>query len=252
MAHLHQLKFVSLVDEYFVKRHRPNISILEVGSYDVNGSVRQIFPGCKYIGADLCAGPGVDLVRSGHEIDSPDGSFDIAISCECFEHNPHWLATFVNMHRMTRPGGLVIMTCASKGRLEHGTRRAHFDSSPGTSSLSIDYYRNLTENDFADAVGLDQLFAARRFFYIRRSCDLYFVGWKTGPARFEGDVDGFCRDVEEINNLGKTRVKIFDIPVSVARHLDMNDKAFQDFSFSYLAAVRPIRDFIKSLSRWRR
>jgi SAM-dependent methyltransferase len=250
LAHLHQLKFVSLVDEYFVKRHRPDVSILEVGSYDVNGSVRQIFPDCKYIGADLCEGPGVDLVRSGHEIDFPDGSFDIAISCECFEHNPDWFATFLNMHRMTKPGGLLIMTCASKGRLEHGTPRAIFDSSPGASSRGLDYYRNLTEKDFTDAIKLDQLFAAHRFFYIRRSCDLYFLGWKIDLTPFKGDLDKFCRDVEKINNLGKTRVKIFDIPVSLARHLDMDDKAFQDFACSYLAAVRPIRDFIKSLSRW--
>jgi len=32
----------------------------------------------------------------------PANSFDCTISVECFEHNPFWLETFVNMLRMTR------------------------------------------------------------------------------------------------------------------------------------------------------
>src|SRR5262245_54404953 len=135
MAHLQQMAFVALVDEHFVRPHRPGLRILDVGAYDLNGSARSVFSGCDYVGVDLCEGPGVDLVCSGHEISLPDRSFDITISCECFEHNPYWLETFRNMHRMTCDGGLVVITCASRGRLEHGTPRTDFSSSPGTQSL---------------------------------------------------------------------------------------------------------------------
>lgn len=250
MAHLHQMKFVSLVDEYFVERHRPHLKILEVGSYDVNGSSRQVFAGCDYIGADLCEGPGVDMVCSGHEINFPDATFDVTVSCECFEHNPHWLETFQNMHRMTKPGGLVVFTCASKGRLEHGTRRAEYESSPGTSSLGMDYYRNLNEQDFRQALRLEEMFARHLFFYIKRSRDLYFIGWKIGQTAFTGDTASFSRDVEAINSLGKARIKLFDVPIYIAQRLDLDDKAFQDFAIGYRAKVRPVREFIKSLSRW--
>jgi SAM-dependent methyltransferase len=249
MAHQHQLKFVSLADQHFVRHGRETLRILEVGSYDVNGSVRHIFTGSDYIGADLCEGPGVDIVRSGHEIDFADASFDLTISCECFEHNPYWVETFLNMHRMTKPGGLVVITCASRGRLEHGTPRANYYGSPGTSALGMDYYRNLGQDDFARALRLDELFASHRFFYIRKNHDLYFIGWKQGEPRFRGDIERFSRDVRAINRLGTNRIKIFDLPVSLARLLPLDDRSFQNFAFGYLTMVRPVREFIRSLSK---
>src|SRR5215207_8155172 len=116
MAHPQQLRFFSIVKDLFVRPHQPGLKVLEVGSYDISGSVRQHFAGCDYTGVDLIPGPGVDVVGSGHEIAFDDGSFDLTVSSECFEHNPYWLETFVNMHRMTRPGGLVVFSCASRGR----------------------------------------------------------------------------------------------------------------------------------------
>jgi hypothetical protein len=68
--------------------------VLEIGAYDVNGSVRDLFRSASsYVGVDLQEGPGVDLVGFGHEIDHPDGWYDITISSESFEHDPHWRQT---------------------------------------------------------------------------------------------------------------------------------------------------------------
>ena len=64
------------------------LRVLEIGSADINGSIRSFFPGSDYTGVDLSAGPGVDVVASGHELALPDRDVDLAISCECFEHNP--------------------------------------------------------------------------------------------------------------------------------------------------------------------
>src|SRR5690606_19424692 len=99
--------------------------VLEVGSLDLNGSVRSNFSGCDYLGIDVAAGPGVDLVCQGQDYDAPDGSFDVVTSCEAMEHNPYWRETFANMLRLCRPGGLILMTCATTGRGEHGTTRKH-------------------------------------------------------------------------------------------------------------------------------
>lgn len=154
--------------------------ILEVGSYDVNGSVRSLFAGAAdYVGVDLEEGPGVDRVAYGHEVADPDGSFDVTISGECFEHDPHWRDTFTNMVRLTRPGGLVAFTCASRGRPEHGTRRTTRDDSPGTQAVGLDYYRNLVADDFND-LPLGEWFGAWRFWYLPTSFDLYFAGMRAG------------------------------------------------------------------------
>lgn len=154
--------------------------VLEIGSYDVNGSVRKIFSGSgDYVGVDLHEGPGVDRVGFGHEVADADATFDMAISGECFEHDPHWQETIANMVRLVRPGGLVAFSCASRGRPEHGTSRTDRTLSPGTQSVGLDYYRNLTEADFA-ALPLSEWFDVHAFWYVDTNFDLYFAGVRAG------------------------------------------------------------------------
>jgi SAM-dependent methyltransferase len=158
-------------------------SVLEVGSYDVNGTVRGIFSAAgQYVGVDLKDGPGVDVISYGHQLDSPDAAFDVTISGECFEHDPNWDLTFRNMVRMTRPGGLVAFTCASRGRPEHGTRRTRADDSPGTQAQGLDYYRNLDRTDFEKAIPFGDLFSEYRFWYLASHFDLYFAGVRAGAV----------------------------------------------------------------------
>lgn len=158
-----------------------NSKVLEVGSYDVNGSVRNLFhTASEYVGVDLDAGPGVDVVAYGHEVDHEDGAYDVALSGECFEHDQHWTATFENMMRMTRPGGLVAFTCASRGRPEHGTTRSDAVLSPGTQAQGLDHYRNLTAEDFEGCLPLNSWFSEFRFWYMPLAFDLYFAGVRAG------------------------------------------------------------------------
>lgn len=153
--------------------------VLEVGSYDVNGTIRDLFGG-DYLGVDLTPGPGVDLVASGTDLDDPDG-FDVTVSTECFEHDPRWRETFANMARLTRPGGLTVFTCASRGRVEHGTRRTLVGDSPGTQAEGSDYYRNVTADDFT-GIDLDGWFRMWRFDTYALTGDLYFTGVRHGPG----------------------------------------------------------------------
>ena len=179
MAHPQQLQFVKSVTSLIVEnRDFKSKKILEIGSYDVNGSVRQFFPYAEYIGVDLIGGPGVDLICEGDKIPHEDHIYDISISCECFEHNPAWAETFGNMYRMTKEGGLVIFTCATTGRAEHGTTRTSPKASPGTQALNWDYYRNLTDNEFGEKFNLNELFNEHFFLVNKLSCDLYFFGVK--------------------------------------------------------------------------
>jgi len=86
------------------------------------------------------------------------------------------------MVEITRPRGLVAMTCASRGRPEHGTSRTIAADSPGTQFRGLDYYRNLQERDFQRVFDLPALFSAWRFYYLPTHFDLYFVGVKSGPG----------------------------------------------------------------------
>ena len=175
MSHLQQLEFISAVKqnhpEYFNDK-----KILEIGSLNINGSIRPFFTQCDYLGIDVGAGKDVDLVCKGEEYDAPDNSFDVVASCECFEHNPQWIETFKNMLRMTKSGGLVIITCATVGRPEHGTTRTTPADSPLT--LDWDYYQNLTEADFREHFDFDTLFVDYQFIHNISAHDLYFFGIK--------------------------------------------------------------------------
>jgi ubiquinone/menaquinone biosynthesis C-methylase UbiE len=177
MAHSQQRDFFQ-----GVKNKKPEaftgVEVLEVGSLNINGTVRDFFDSTQYIGADVAEGRDVDVVCNGENLDYPDNSFDVAVSAECFEHNPEWVATFRNMWRMSKK--YVMMTCASEGRAEHGTTR----SDPGSSPLTLgwDYYRNLTEQDFRAEFNLDEMFDSYYFAYNAESFDLYFYGEKKSDA----------------------------------------------------------------------
>jgi SAM-dependent methyltransferase len=185
--------------------------VLEIGSYDVNGSLRSLFKSAgAYVGVDLQEGPGVDLVAFGNEINHPDGTYDVTLSGSCFEHDPHWRETFVNMVRMTRPGGLVAFSCASLAYPEHGTARTDKTDSPGTQSKGIDYYCNLNASDFFEELSLQSMFGKWKFWYLPTSLDLYFVGAKVGDSAVEFPSDEAIRSLRRLMPLGD---RLFRIPM---------------------------------------
>jgi len=171
MAHPEQREFFERLKfkwpEWFT-----GVSVLEVGSLDINGSVRDFFDATRYVGVDLEAGPGVDLIGRGESLQFLSREFDVAVSAECFEHNPNWSDTFFNMCRIASK--VVIFTCATTGRPEHGTSKAHPGASPFTPG---DYYRNLVEADFDQRrMPLGLWFSEYGFAVNESSCDLYFWG----------------------------------------------------------------------------
>ena len=175
MAHFQQAEFIKSVKEE-VPQYFKDTDVLEIGSLNINGTVRDFFVADRYVGVDVGPGPCVDVVVSGHEFRS-EHRFDCSISCECFEHNPFWKETFLNMIRLCKSGGLVVFTCATTGRPEHGTERTTPQDSPLTVARGWSYYLNLTEDDF-DFVDFDSIFVDHEFSVNPQSCDLYFYGVK--------------------------------------------------------------------------
>ena len=91
---------------------------IDIGSYDVNGSYRTLFdaPGWQYTGIDLEAGPGVDVVlTSPYRLPFADGSVDLVISGQAFEHVEFFWMTWLEMVRVLKPGGRIFLIAPSRG-----------------------------------------------------------------------------------------------------------------------------------------
>ena len=181
MAHPDQVEFIDIVKRHFPASFAAG-AVLEIGSLDINGSVRSLFPGTNYTGVDVAVGPGVDEVCQGQLVGHPSGSFDVVISCECMEHNPFWSETVSNMFRLTKPGGLVIVSCATIGRAEHGTTRTSGGDSPLSIGIGWEYYKNISRSDFKRSFNLDYWFEDYLLLINWHHSDLYFVGVRKTSA----------------------------------------------------------------------
>lgn len=96
--------------------------VLEIGSLDVNGQVRDLFPGTEaYIGIDTVAGPNVDLVLNGHDVLAHFGpaAFDLVLCLETLEHDPAFWLTLQGIREVVKPGGIVCISAPGNGFPEH-------------------------------------------------------------------------------------------------------------------------------------
>lgn len=146
--------------------------VLEVGSLDINGSIRSKFTECTYLGLDIGKGPGVDLICSIHRFFVPT-RFDVVISTEMLEHDQYWMQSLKSMYDNLTQGGLMVLTCAGPARQEHGTTR----TTPTDSPFTNDYYRNISIEDFRSTLD-EQMFEVSHIEYKRANTDLCFYGIK--------------------------------------------------------------------------
>jgi SAM-dependent methyltransferase len=235
MSHFEQIKFIEFsLDELKKKSNFNNLSVLDVGSFNVSGSsIREFFVKNKYIGVDLINGPNVDIVLDGSELHKLNQKFDIVISCECFEHAKNWKKIFLSMYNQCEEDGYIIFTCASRGRIEHGTLRTINSDSPGTTGT---YYKNIFKSEFIKSFDLNKLFQKFEVIYNLKSSDLYFIGKK---GREDKDIN-FINIVNKVKNLkNKSRkIKIFRIIISYL----LNDKNYQNLTFLRRSIKKKIFD----------
>lgn len=176
MAHPEQRDFCLSVKSKFPDFFK-NVSVLDIGSLDINGNNRYLFENYTYIGVDIGEGKNVDIVSKGHEF-KPGRQFNVVISTECFEHDQHWKDTIRNCIDLTKSGGLFIFSCATTGRHEHGTSRTTPQDSPFTFTEFNDYYMNLTEDNIREVINDGSEFSEYGFSTNENTKDLYFYGIK--------------------------------------------------------------------------
>jgi O-antigen biosynthesis protein len=119
-----------------------NAQVLEVGSRNVNGSVRKILEpkSLNYVGVDLFEGNGVDIVLDVARLRDHfgDDKFDVVVSTEMLEHCSNWQEALYQMSSVLRQGGLLIITTRSPGFELH--------------DYPADYWR-FSRADFAEIFG---------------------------------------------------------------------------------------------------
>jgi SAM-dependent methyltransferase len=94
------------------------LTVIEIGSRNINGSVRCHFPGADWIGLDLHPGPCVDVVCDAM-LYKPSEQVDRVVCCEVFEHTSHWREIIASVFGWLKPGGIFLITCAGTGRSPH-------------------------------------------------------------------------------------------------------------------------------------
>jgi SAM-dependent methyltransferase len=106
--------------ELFFKTYAKNMEnpiIVDIGAMDVNGSLRSVCPdNAKYIGVDLCAGKGVDIVISDpYKLPFSNEYADIVVSSSCFEHTEFFWVSFLEIIRILKPNGILYLNVPMNG-----------------------------------------------------------------------------------------------------------------------------------------
>jgi hypothetical protein len=118
--------------------------VLEVGSLDINWSVRKYFDNCTYTWIDLWEGKWVDLVRDIIDY-NPIHQFDVVISTEMLEHCINYQDAIFKMVDLLKSWWLLIVTAWGSGRTPHWT----FESDPMSAPFTNDWYKNILASEFA-------------------------------------------------------------------------------------------------------
>jgi SAM-dependent methyltransferase len=71
-----------------------------------------------YVGVDVVAGENVDIVMTKpYRVPMKTNSVDVVITGSAFEHIPFMWASFLEISRVLRPGGLILLTAPSRGHI---------------------------------------------------------------------------------------------------------------------------------------
>ena len=150
-----------------------NSIVLDIGSYDVNGTLRLTIPdNWTYIGVDRVDGPNVDLVMPD-DYTIPVEFADVIVSVSCFQYvrNPFKLMQEIVD---TLPSGGIVIICAPR-KEEEGTMGLPSELSPNN-DIEFDCWRYLKD-------GMTALLEDCGFEVLQVSYQKEGTCWGVGRAR---------------------------------------------------------------------
>lgn len=105
----------------FIDKYGEPKKVLEIGSREVDGRIRDLFPNTDYTGLDLERGVGVEVTMNAHDLKEKfkRDSFDLVICCETLEHDDKFWLTVENMRWILKPGGFMIISVPGQACPEH-------------------------------------------------------------------------------------------------------------------------------------
>lgn len=117
------------------------ITVLECGSRDINGTVRDLFPNAKWIGVDTMEGGGVDVVADFAKY-RHDKQVNVVVCCEVLEHAKNWRELVKSAAENLRKGGTFLVTAAGPTRVPHSALDGGF-------LRAGEYYGNIHPDELA-------------------------------------------------------------------------------------------------------
>jgi ubiquinone/menaquinone biosynthesis C-methylase UbiE len=139
---MHKSAFINAKKFYdkYCNMDNKSKTVLDVGSWDGgNGSLKEIFSQHNYIGLDMQQGPNVNIVSTSYSMPFDNNSIDIIVSSSCFEHDPMFWITFLEMCRILKDNGYIYICAPSSGPY-------HPEKCPGDSwRFYPDSWRSLSE-----------------------------------------------------------------------------------------------------------
>lgn len=103
---------------FFKTYYKPGMKIVEIGSQDVNGSLRDGLStlDVDYTGVDFVEGKGVDVILDEpYRLPFEDNSVDILVSSSCFEHSELFWLSYLEMLRILKPEGILYLNVPNNG-----------------------------------------------------------------------------------------------------------------------------------------
>jgi len=140
------------VKQYVRERISGNEKTLDIGSLDVNGSLKDLFT--DYIGLDMREGANVDVVSNSHKLPYKDETFDLVTCVEMLEHDSNPFQTLDEIYRVLKTGGKVILAASGINFPKHAYPNDYFRyTAEGIGALLYKFKNIDTTDDENEAYG---------------------------------------------------------------------------------------------------
>ena len=105
---------MTLMSEFIEKYDLQKAIVVDMGSFNINGTYRDLFPEGQYIGVDIVPGRNVDIIMGSKEWDEIE-NVDAVISGQTIEHVANIPGFMTEIYRVLKPGGLLCIIAPSAG-----------------------------------------------------------------------------------------------------------------------------------------